>query len=73
MIDEKLANLQNASDVAAEQRERQISTLEAILEQNQLMGVYTKQAQEIVHSSLVEVNAGVSPLNTQLKNLIATD
>lgn len=73
LIDEKLASLQNASDVAAEQRERQISTLEAILEQNQLMGVYTKQAQEIVHSSLVEVNAGVSPLNTQLKNLIATD
>lgn len=73
LIDAQLQIWQDANDAAAEQREREIAILEAILEQNQITGEYNRQAEEIVAISLEQINSGISPLETELGRLIATE
>ena len=73
LIDQKLQSLEDANAKAAEQRERQIAILESQLALNQENQVYQKQAEAIVASSLREIIAGTSPLDTRMGQIISTE
>ena len=73
LIDQELQKIADANAQAAEQRERQIAILEAILEQDKESGVFSRQAEAIVATSLQQINSGVSPLETELAQIVFTE
>jgi tetrahydromethanopterin S-methyltransferase subunit B len=65
-----LQKLSDDNAAAAEQRERQIAILEAQLAYDQESGEIAREAEQIVHESLDQINSGVSPLDTRMGSII---
>ena len=70
LVDQAIQNLQDANDQAAEQRERQIELAQQQLDWQIENGDLTREAEEIVSSSLQKIANGESALNTQLGTLL---
>ena len=69
-IDQAIANLEDANEKAAEQRERQIDLLQQQLDLDQELGVTTEKAELIVQESLNEINAGLPAAATEMGEIL---
>lgn len=59
LIDQAIQQLSDANEKAAEQRERQIELLQAQLDNDLESGRLMREAEQLTHNALVEVNEGV--------------
>lgn len=70
-IDQAIANLEDANERAAEQRERQIDLLQQQLDTDQKLRNTAEQAKIIVDKGLAQVNAGTPIIESGIGELIA--
>ena len=70
-IDQAIANLEDANEKAAEQRERQIDLLTSQLATDQELGKIAAKAKEIVDQGLKDVNDGIEIDTTTIGKIIA--
>ena len=71
LVDQKLQEMQDQNDKAAEQRERQIAILEEQLEYNKESGIFAQQAREILVAARDDLNDGKDLLLTTLYQIIS--
>ena len=71
LIDQGLQKLSDDNAAAAEQRERQISLMEAQLEHDRESGILAREAEQITTDSLQAINEGTDPLDTDLYSILS--
>lgn len=71
LVDQKLQEMQDQNNNAAEQRERQIAILEEQLEYNKESGAFAQQAREILVAARDDLNDGKDLLSTTLYQIIS--
>ena len=72
-IDQAIQALQDANEQAAEQRERQISIMEAQLEQSIEQGDFYQRASEIVQESMEQLQTGTTLDETKMYDILFSD
>ena len=70
IIDDAIQQLSDDNAAAAEQRQQQIDLLQSQLDHDIENGNIARQAEQVVHQSLEEINSGMSPLETRLYEIL---
>ena len=73
LIDQAIQKLSDDNAAAAEQRQEQISLMQAQLDHDRDSGNLARQAEQIAQISLDQINAGVDPLSTELGKILTQE
>lgn len=70
LIDQSLQSLTDANEAAAEQRERQIEMMQAVLDNDIENGSLAREAEQAVLEGLAQINNGFDPLSTRMYDIL---